>query len=122
MQTPPDSETRGLISAGKVEGTAVYDPDGERLGHVEDVMLHKLSGEVAYALVAFGGFLGLGEKYHPMPWSLLKYDTGKGGYVVPCSKAQLEGGPTFGREDLGDDDADWGERVHAYYQITPSWM
>jgi hypothetical protein len=122
MQSIPEAETRGLISASKVEGTAVFNLEGDRLGHVEEVMLHKLSGKVAYAVMAFGGFLGLGEKSHPLPWNILKYDTAKGGYVVPLSKSQLEGGPAFGRDDLGDDDAGWGDTVHAYYQVTPSWM
>lgn len=122
MQTIPTSETHGLISAGQVEGTAVYDLDGQRLGHVEDIMLHKLSGKVAYAVMAFGGFLGIGESLHPLPWTILKYDADRGGYVVPLSKAQLQDGPTYAREALGESDETWGEAVHAYYQVTPSWM
>jgi sporulation protein YlmC with PRC-barrel domain len=111
-----------LISAGKVQGTAVYNLEGERLGHVEDIMLHKVSGKVAYAVMAFGGFLGRGGKSHPLPWTILKYDTDKRGYVVPLSRVQLEEAPAMVRAELGEDDASWGERVHAYYQVTPSWM
>ena len=123
MTDASTSDTAGsLISADKVEGSAVYNLDGERLGHVEDVMLHKISGKVAYAVMAFGGFLGLGERYHPLPWSILKYDPDKDGYVVPLSKSQLDGGPSFPLAEVGQDDASWGERVHAYYQVTPSWM
>ncbi len=71
-----ESEPRhhSLISADRVEGTEVYHTAGEKLGHVEDVMHHKLSGKVAYAVVSCGGFLGVGEKYLPVPWSLLNYD------------------------------------------------
>ena len=115
-------EMHELISAGKVQGTAVFNLEGERLGHVEDVMLHKVSGKVAYAVMAFGGFLGMGETSHPLPWTILKYDTEKRGYVVPLSRSQLEAAPTVPQSEIGEDDAGWGERVHAFYQVTPSWM
>jgi hypothetical protein len=120
--TSTSDDTHALIPADKVQGTAVFNLEGERLGHVEDVMLHKISGKVAYAVMAFGGFLGLGEKLHPLPWGILKYDTGKGGYVVPLSRSQLEGAPSLQPGEIGEDDADWGQRIHTYYQVTPSWM
>jgi sporulation protein YlmC with PRC-barrel domain len=71
-----------LIAAEKVEGTNVYNLDGEKLGTVDDIMIDKVSGKAIYALMSFGGFLGIGEKYHPLPWSTLKYDESKGGYLV----------------------------------------
>jgi hypothetical protein len=110
-----------LISASKVQGTAVYDTEGGRLGHVEDLMLDKVSGKVAYAVLSFGGFLGIGERFNPLPWSVLTYDTGKGGYVVPLGKEQLQGAPQYDRAELNDDDNGWGARVNDYYQVTPSW-
>ena len=110
-----------LISAHKVQGTPVYNLEGERLGHVEDVMLHKLSGQVAFAVLSFGGFLGIGERYNPLPWSVLTYDTGKGGYVVPLTKEQLQRSPSYDKEELTNDDNGWGQRVNEYYQVTPSW-
>lgn len=130
MQTPGpatsgggDSETTGrpLISAGKVQGTPVFNTEGERLGHVEDLMLHKVSGQVAYAILAFGGVLGIGERSTPLPWSVLTYDTGRNGYVVPLGKDRLQGGPNFDRDELTGDDDGWGARVDDYYQVTPSW-
>jgi PRC-barrel domain len=87
-------ETTSLISAGKVTGTAVYSTDGERLGEIKDVMLDKRSGKIAYALMSFGGFLGLGERYHPLPWTTLKYDTRQGGYVVGLTIDQLQKAPS----------------------------
>ena len=82
---------RNLIAAEKVEGTDVYNLQGEKLGTVDDIMIDKVSGKAIYAIMSFGGFLGIGEKYHPLPWSTLKYDESKGGYVVGldriCSKA-----------------------------------
>jgi len=117
------AETTGhpLISAHKVQGTPVYNLEGERLGDVEDVMLHKLSGKVAFAVLSFGGFLGLGEKYHPLPWSVLTFDPGKGGYVVPMTREQLQGAPVYDKDELTKDDNGWGQRVNDYYQVTPSW-
>jgi len=61
------SETSSCISAGKVNGTDVYGVDGDKIGHVQDVMLNKRTGNVAYAIMGFGGFLGIGERYHPLP-------------------------------------------------------
>lgn len=110
-----------LISAAKVQGTAVFDVEGGRLGHVEDVMLHKVSGQVAYAVLSFGGVLGIGEQFTPLPWSVLTYDTGRGGYVVPLSKDRLRDAPHYNRAELGDGDHGWGARVNDFYQVTPSW-
>lgn len=110
-----------LISAAKVQGTAVYDTEGGRLGHVEDVMLHKVSGQVAFAIMSFGGFLGMGEHFHPLPWSVLTFDPDRGGYVVPLSKDRLENSPRYNRDELANDDNGWGARVNDFYQVTPSW-
>jgi len=116
-----DRETHSLIAADKVEGTDVYNAEGEHLGHVHDVMLDKVSGQVAYAIMAFGGFLGIGEKYTPLPWSSLTYDTMRGGYVVPYSKEILKSGPAFSEAELTDDDSTWREPVFSHYGVTPYW-
>ena len=84
-------ETNRLISSDKVEGTRVYNPKGEHLGSVHHLMIDKYTGEVAYAVMAFGGFLGIGEKYHPLPWQMLTYDTRLGGYVVDLDRDRLAG-------------------------------
>lgn len=111
-----------LISAGRVQGSAVYAPGGERLGEIEDVMLHKRSGRVAYAVLSFGGFLGVGEKRHPLPWSLLKYDPDLGGYAVPLAKETLETAPAFARDELYREHDAWSDQVHTFYQVTPAWL
>jgi hypothetical protein len=115
-------ETASLISAGKVQGTNVYNTNGDSLGEVYDVMIDKLSGKVAYAIMSFGGFLGVGERYHPLPWNTLKYDTRQGGYVVGLPRQQLEGAPTFARTETPA----WGDRayeksIHDYYGAAPYW-
>jgi sporulation protein YlmC with PRC-barrel domain len=114
-------ETNSLIAAEKVAGTSVYNRDRENIGEIYDVMLDKVSGKVAYAIMSFGGFLGIGEKYHPLPWSMLKYDTSIGGYVIDVSKDVLQGAPAYAE---GADP--WGsrayeEKVYGYYGAPPYW-
>jgi hypothetical protein len=99
MATSVDArrETASLIGSDKVEGTAVYGPDDRKIGTVQRVMIDKISGKVAYAVVSFGGFLGMGEDYYPMPWTKLDYDTSLGGYRVDITEDQLKGAPKFNR-------------------------
>src|ERR1700738_1690680 len=86
-------ETASLIGSDKVEGTAVYGPDNQKIGSVQRVMIDKMSGKVAYAVISFGGFLGMGEDYYPVPWASLKYDTSLGGYRTGITQDQLQGAP-----------------------------
>ena len=90
-----------LISSRRVEGTPVYNQAGEKLGTIHSVMIEKVSGRVAYAVMAFGGFLGLGSHVHPVPWELLTYDVDRDGYVVDLTREQLEKAPAM---RLDDDD------------------
>jgi len=110
-----------LIAAEKVEGTNVYNLQGEKLGTVDDIMIDKVSGRAIYAVMSFGGFLGMGEKQHPLPWSSLKYDERQGGYVINLDKKMLEQAPTM---DAGQDftwTADYGRRVDKYYGAQSYW-
>ena len=103
----PREETLSLIASDKVEGTAVYGMDGDKIGRIENVMIDKISGQVAYAVLSFGGFLGMGDDHYPLPWSMLKYDTKLGGYKVNITRDQLEKAPKF----RGDDNNwDWSEQ------------
>jgi sporulation protein YlmC with PRC-barrel domain len=110
-------ETSSLIAASKVNGTAVYNRAGESLGSVYDVMINKVSGQVAYAIMSFGGFLGIGERYHPLPWKSLTYDTGLGGYVVDVPRERLEAAPTYSRDESPWSDPAYGRRVSDYYGV-----
>ena len=109
-------ETRELIASDKVEGTAVYNRQGERLGTVHNFMVDKRSGQVAYAVMSFGGFLGVGESYHPLPWRVLTYDTAQGGYVVDLTREQLQGAPSYTGGEVPDwADRSYGRRLDDYY-------
>jgi hypothetical protein len=115
-------ETSSLISSDKVEGTSVYDRRGEKLGSIHSVMIDKVSGKVAYAVMSFGGFLGIGDRYHPLPWHVLTYDTAEGGYVVDLDRSKLEGAPTYGTSETPNwSDRRWGQQVHDYYGARPYW-
>ena len=110
-----------LIAAEKVKGTSVYNPDGETLGTIDDVLIDKVSGKAIYAVMSFGGFLGIGEKYHPLPWSTLHYDVSKGGYLVNLDKQKLEGAPTFGTDEDFKWSPDYGRQVDEYYGAPSYW-
>ncbi len=115
-------ETDRLIASNKVEGTAVYNRQGEHLGSVYNFMVDKFTGQVAYAVMSFGGFLGIGESYHPLPWKVLTYDTRLGGYVVDLDKRKLEGAPSYTAADEPNwSDRTYGQRVHDYYGVPPYW-
>ena len=111
------SDTRGpLIAASKVNGTSVYDRTGEKLGSIDDVMLDKNSGKADYAIMSFGGFLGMGNSYHPLPWSALTYDARQGGYVVDIDRSRLEGAPSYETTNLTVwEDPAYGRRIDDYY-------
>jgi hypothetical protein len=106
-------ETGDLISADKVIGTAVYNAAGGNLGTIHDLMVDKRSGHVAYAVMSFGGFLGIGEKYHPLPWNALTYDDAKGGYNIDLTSEQLKSAPTYSHDELRNFGS---ERVDTYYR------
>jgi sporulation protein YlmC with PRC-barrel domain len=111
------SETDTLIASDKVEGTPVYDTAGERLGSVYNLMIEKRSGQVRYAVMSFGGFLGIGERYHPLPWEKLTYDPALGGYIVDIPHERLAAAPTFARDETPWRDPLYGASVYGYYGL-----
>ena len=99
------SDTSGrVIAADKVQGTTVYDRAGEKLGSVEDIMIDKISGKACYAVLSFGGFLGMGTKEYSLPWEKLTYDTAMGGFVVEIDKATLENAPGYAEGAMREND------------------
>jgi sporulation protein YlmC with PRC-barrel domain len=108
----PDDTSGRMIAASKVNGTAVYDTREQRLGSVEDIMIDKVSGQVNYAMLSFGGFLGIGSDYYPLPWQKLTYDTGLGGFRVDINKETLNRAPKYSRDTSW---SDW-DSVDTYYR------
>jgi len=109
------SLANNVISSDKVEGTAVYNLGGDKLGSIDDLMIDKVSGQVRYAVLEFGGFLGMGADRYPLPWNMLKYDTSKDGYVVPLDKSKLDAAPRYSDADIPSYTPEYSQRVNSYY-------
>lgn len=117
MTTKHAAEDRTLIASDKVEGTTVYNRQGDKLGTIDNVMIDKTSGKVEYANLSFGGLFGIGTSRHPLPWTVLDYDSSRGGYVVDLDKDMLTDAPSYDRDQqsaFGDDDY---RRVDDYYRV-----
>lgn len=124
----PSHADHGLVTSSRVINAPVFDKTGERIGHIADLSIDKKSGRVLYAMVAFGGFLGVGEQLHPTPWSILDYNTVWDGYVTPLDKAALKAAPHYSHDELasfGGGDQDYRERLFTYYGpygAAPYWV
>jgi sporulation protein YlmC with PRC-barrel domain len=114
-------ETTSLIASDKVEGTAVYGIDQKKIGKLERVMIDKTSGKVAHAVLSFGGFMGMGEDYYPVPWAMLKYDANLGGYRVNLTKDQLDKAPKYTKSTDWSWSRENDRRVYDYYKTPPYW-
>lgn len=112
------------ILASKVKGTSVFDSAGAKIGHVEDIVLDKQSDRIMFAALGSGGVLGMGEKFFPVPWSMLDYNKDKGGYVVPVAQDVLSKAPTYRLEDLTKANGEFGkirESSYNYFNIKRDW-
>lgn len=110
------------IRAGRAIGTTVYDRAGNKMGEVRDIVLEKTSNNILFAVVSFGGVLGIGEKYHPVPWSELDFDPARGGYVVSFTVDQLRSAPADTIDELTRDDGRaYRDRAFQHYGTKPYW-
>ncbi|PRY92594.1 PRC-barrel domain protein [Hasllibacter halocynthiae] len=119
-QPTDKNETGNLISSSKVEGTAVYGAGDDKVGSIDHLMIDKMSGRVAYAVMDFGGFLGMGKDHYPVPWSKLTYDTSLDGYRTDITEEQLKGAPE--RTQNWASDRDWEDRTHTYYGVAAYYV
>jgi hypothetical protein len=115
-----DRAPSSMVSSTDVNGTAVYSPSGDHLGEIDHLMIDKQSGQIAYAVMTFGGFLGIGSDEHPLPWKKLSYDTGLAGFVTDVTQEQLTGAPK--RSEGWFDDRDYARRSYDYYGVSPYWI
>jgi hypothetical protein len=116
------NQSHSLIASDRVEGTPVRRSDGSKVGTIERLMIDKLSGNVAYAVLSFGGFLGMGQKHAPIPWTRLNYDRMLGAYHLDLTDEELSRAPSV----AADQEFDWGDRsreveIHNYYRVPPYW-
>lgn len=111
------SSTHPLISSDRVEGTAVYNASGEKLGTIAELMIDKRSGQVRFAVLDFGGFLGMGTDKYPLPWQSLSYDTRLDGYVVPIDKDKLKGAPSYVGDERPAYDLEYDRQLNSYWGL-----
>jgi len=110
------------IRVSKVIGTNVQDSSGRKVGEVKDVIVDKESNNIMFAVLSFGGLLGMGEKYHPVPWASLDYDEDRKAYVVDYTREQLEAAPVGSVEELTQNDGlNFRDRTYAYYKVEQYW-
>lgn len=114
------TSTSSMVSSADVNGTEVYSPTGDHLGQIDHLTIDKASGQIAYAVMSFGGFLGIGAGHHPVPWKKLTYDTDLGGFVTDITQEQLTGAPAWG--DNWSEDRDYQRRNYDYYGVSPYWL
>ena len=118
---PTTQQPASLIASDRVEGTPVYRPDGKHIGTIKRLMIDKIRGHVAYAVMGFGGFLGFGDDYYPLPWAKLTYDEELGGYKVDVTDEQLKGAPKFDRDSWDFGDRTQEAALFDYYNTPPYW-
>ena len=121
IDQPIETKPASLIASDRVEGTPVFRSGGKRIGSIKRIMLDKQRGTVAYAVMGFGGFLGIGDDYYPLPWALLTYDEGFGGYRVDVTDDQLKGAPAYARDGWDFGDRAKEQALYDYYGAAPYW-
>ena len=111
-----------VLSASTLIGDPVYNPDGEHLGKIEEIMLDYIGGRIAYAVLSFGGFLGIGDKLFAIPWEALDVDTVEKRFILDVDKETLKEAPGFDKDNWPDMTApDWGSEIYVYYGYEPYW-
>jgi len=117
-----DSSSHPLIASDRVEGTPVRRPNGSKIGQIQRVMIEKQTGQVAYAVMSFGGFLGLGERYFTVPWARLYYNPSLDAYELELTEDELRAAPDIDEEGEVWTDRKREEELHRYYDTPPYWF
>jgi hypothetical protein len=120
--TPAAHESQRLIASDKVEGTKVRRPNGQTVGEIMRVMIEKRTGQVAYAVMSFGGFLGIGSDFYPLPWDRLTYNPRLDAYELDITEEQLRKAPKFDKGAASNWSAEEGKRISDYYNLPMSGM
>jgi sporulation protein YlmC with PRC-barrel domain len=121
-KTDPDKRFRSVLSASTLAGDSVRNAAGEDLGKISDIMIDIPSGRVAYAVLSFGGFLGMGDKLFAIPWSALRVDEDEKCFILNVDRRTIEAAPGFDKDNWPDmSDTKWGTEISSYYQVRPYW-
>jgi sporulation protein YlmC with PRC-barrel domain len=121
-KTDPDKKFRRVLSADTLTGDTVRNSADENLGKIDDIMIDIPSGRVAYAVLSFGGVLGMGNKLFAVPWNALQVDEDEKCFILDIDKEKLESAPGFDKDNWPDmADTSWGEGIYRYYGATPYW-
>jgi sporulation protein YlmC with PRC-barrel domain len=110
------ASNRRIISMSELTGMPIEDRDGHKIGAIKEVLLDRETGAVQFVLATTGGLFSVGDKYHPLPWSLLRFRASPEGYTGAFSKDQLKDAPAYDREQLASPSYGWDEQVHRYFQ------
>ncbi|HYC48475.1 MAG TPA: PRC-barrel domain-containing protein [Burkholderiales bacterium] len=111
-----------IMAASSFDGETVVNRQGETVGEIEEIMLDVRSGRIAYAVMAVGGFLGVGEKYFAVPWRAFTMDTDNKTFILDVDKTRLENAPGFDPDHWPSmADESWATQVHTYYSTRPYW-
>jgi sporulation protein YlmC with PRC-barrel domain len=122
IKTDPNKKYRSVLSASTLDGDTVRNSAGEDLGKINDIMIDIPTGRVAYAVLSFGGFLGMGDRLFAIPWSVLKVDEDEKVFILDIDKSVLENAPGFDKNNWPDmSDTAWGAKVFNYYKAEPYW-
>ena len=117
-----DEKTSSVIGSDRVDGTTVYGADNEKIGKVDKLLIDKRGGNVTDVIISAGGFLGIGDEKHSIPWSKLDYDTELDGYRIDVTKEQLMDAPRFGSDEPDRAyDRNYQTSVYQYWTVTPYW-
>ena len=121
-QTDPEKRFRRVMSASSLIGDRVKNKAGEDIGKVKELMIDVPSGRVAYAVLSFGGVLGLGDKLFAIPWNALTLDEDEKQFILNVDKKTLENAPGFDDNNWPDmADPGWGTKIYSYYGVQPYW-
>ncbi len=108
-----------LITSDRVRGTRVLSEGGDNVGEIDHIVIDKVTGKVAYAVVKFGGFMGLDGEFYPIPWKALSYDTGREAYLTQITEAKVKSAPSYDKANLHDREE--AQRIHNHYEVPFYW-
>jgi sporulation protein YlmC with PRC-barrel domain len=121
--SPTGERIRRVVSAGSVTGDSVRNLKGDDLGNIQEIMLDVNDGSIAYAVLSFGGFLGMGDKLFAVPWKAMTLVQDQEHFLLDVDKNVLENAPGFDKDNWPDfSDPTWGQGIHDHYSTTPYWQ